>query len=396
MKKLYEQKNSRDMLREKIIGLGEHSIQKSYYPELQRRLSELERFRTLLDRSNDAIFLVHIPSLRVADVNESACNQLDLSRDNILSVSFNDLVDSASHEAVIDYFIEKQAGGVDDEMINVMLRRHDDSLLPVEMTVRVVEQDDSLYAVIVARDITERLRTEKSLSEAREELMRNEKLAVLGQLSGTVSHELRNPLSAMSNAVYYLKAVMTDAEDIVKEYLDIIISEIENSKRIITDLLDFARTKKAEKIKTSVFFLVRASLEKCHIPANTEIKIKIPDTLSSVTADPYQIVQVLYNLIMNAVQAMPRGGILTIMAEEDIGSGMITVSVADTGEGISPEVRGKIFQPLFTTKTEGIGLGLTVCRNLIEANGGRINVSSSPGNGTVFSIILPADGGMNE
>lgn len=396
MKKLYEQKSSNETLREKIIGLGERSMQKSYYPELQRRISELERFRTLVDRSNDAIFLVQIPSLSVVDVNESACHQLFLSRESVLSLKFHDLLDPLSNETVLEYFNEKRAGGQDDEMITVMLRRQDQTMLPAEMTVRVVEQDDSLYAVIVARDISERIKTEKALSEAREELMRNEKLAFLGQLSGTVSHELRNPLSAMSNAVYYLKTILANAEDVVKEYLDIIISEIDNSKRIITDLLDFARTKKAEKVAVSVIFLVRATLEKCHIPSNTEIKIIIPDTLPHVTADPYQIVQVLYNMIVNAVQAMPNGGVLTIMADRDPDSGMISIRVSDTGDGMLPDVMGKIFQPLFTTKAEGIGLGLTVCRNLIEANGGRINVESSPGKGSVFNISLQAEGGTNE
>jgi len=396
MEKLIEQKNTRDLLREKIIGLGEHSIQKSYYPELQRRISELERFRALLDRSNDAIFFVSIPSLQVVDVNESACYQLCLLREKILTMYFHDLLSPVSHETVVNYFIEKQAVDSDDEMIVVMLRRHDKSELPVEMTIRIVEQNGSNYAVIVARDITERIRSEKALNEARDELMRNEKLAVLGQLSGTVSHELRNPLSAISNAVYYLKAIMPDADDIVKEYLDIIIGEINNSKRIITDLLDFARTKKADKVEIPVHRLIKESLGKCHVPENIEIRKEIPETLSPVSVDPYQIFQVLYNLIMNAVQAMPGGGTLTINAAENSESGTITVSVADTGNGISSEDIGKIFQPLFTTKTEGIGLGLAVCRNLIEVNGGRIDVRNRPGEGAEFTIILPVKGGMNE
>jgi PAS domain S-box-containing protein len=396
MSKFYEQKNSRDLLREKIIGLGERSIQKSYYPELQRRISELERFRALLDRSNDAIFLVSIPSLQIVDVNESACSHFFLPREKMLAMNFNDLVAPSSQETVINYFIEKQAMYHDDEMITVIFNRDDHPELPVEMTIGIVDQDDSIYAVIVARDITERIRSEKALSEARENLMRSEKLAVLGQLSGTVSHELRNPLSAMSHAVYYLKAILPDADDIVKEYLDIIINEINNSKRIITDLLDFARTRKSEKVKTSVNHLVRESLERCHVPENIEIRKYISDTLPMVYIDPFQIVQVFYNLIMNAVQAMPDGGIVSISAREDDRSGMVTVSITDTGEGISPEVMGKIFQPLFTTKTEGIGLGLTVCRNLIEANGGRIEVQDVPGGGAEFSISLPVKGGMNE
>jgi signal transduction histidine kinase len=104
--------------------------------------------------------------------------------------------------------------------------------------------------------------------------------------------------------------------------------------------------------------------------------------------DPQQIRQVLHNLIMNAIQAMPAGGLLTFDSRQD-NDGMVRLQIDDTGEGISPENMKKLFQPLFTTKAKGIGLGLVVCRNLTEANGGRIEASSEPGRGTTFTVILP-------
>ena len=162
-------------------------------------------------------------------------------------------------------------------------------------------------------------RTEELL-EIQEELVRNEKLAVIGRLAGSVGHELRNPLGVMSNAVYFLKILMTDCDETVKEYLDIIKREIDNSLRIISDLLDFARVKTPQKKTVMVQELVKKSLERCSLPENMEIRVDIPDSLPDLRVDPLQIGQVLQNLIINAVQAMPRGGLLRISARRFQGS----------------------------------------------------------------------------
>lgn len=228
----------------------------------------------------------------------------------------------------------------------------------------------------------------RQLIEAQEELVRKEKLAILGQLSGSVGHELRNPLGVMSNAVYFLKMVHSEADETTKEYLDIIKHEIDNSLRIITDLLDFARTKTAHLQTVSMKALIDESLRKCTIPKNIQLINELPEILPSLHVDPQQVGQVLNNLITNAIQAMPAGGLLTFEGSQD-NEGMIRLQITDTGEGISPENMKKLFQPLFTTKAKGIGLGLVVCRNLTEANGGRIEASSETGRGTTFTVIFP-------
>jgi len=290
----------------------------------------------------------------------------------------------------------------------------------------------------------------RSLVSAQQALVRKEKMTILGQLAGIVGHEIRNPLGVMSNAVYFLKTVLPDADDMVKEYLDIIKQEIDNSQRIITDLLDFARTKTPQMTPITVSTLVAQALGKCTIPENIDVQTDIPGTLPRLNVDPFQMGQVLQNLITNAVQAMPKGGALTISArrgsgvrnqsgvggqgsgvrksepgydadqqfaeptlKEDVNEGVfidprspasgpcslipdpcfIEISVSDTGEGISDENMEKLFSPLFTTKTKGIGLGLVVCKNLVEANGGRIEVESKLGEGTTFTFTLPFEKG---
>jgi signal transduction histidine kinase len=277
------------------------------------------------------------------------------------------------------------------------------------------------YAICgISTDITRRKRDENEirrlnaeleqkivqLQEAQEELVRKEKLAILGQLSGSVGHELRNPLGVMSNAVYFLKMVLTEGDETVGEYLGIIENEIANSQRIISDLLDFARTKPPQTKTITASELIDENLGKCGVPENVAVAVELPESLPPLTVDPLQMGQVLQNLVCNAVQAMPEGGALRIAARL-VGAGLvpahdpkgqpqglplrdgIEISVADTGQGISPENMKKLFQPLFTTKPKGVGLGLVVCRNLVEANGGRIGVESEQGVGTTFTVALP-------
>ncbi|MDO9081418.1 MAG: ATP-binding protein, partial [Desulfuromonadales bacterium] len=229
----------------------------------------------------------------------------------------------------------------------------------------------------------------KQLIEVQEELVRKEKLSILGQLSGSVGHELRNPLGVMSNAVYFLKMVHGDADTTTKEYLEIIKNEIDNSLRIITDLLDFARTRPPQRQSVSATELVRKSLERCVIPENVTLTVTTPEEMPPLHVDPEQIEQVLINFISNGVQALPEGGGTLQVAARLVGAPPcgcpeagghggpplqdgVAISVTDSGTGIAPENMKNIFQPLFTTKTKGIGLGLVVCKNLVEANGGTI------------------------
>ncbi len=231
------------------------------------------------------------------------------------------------------------------------------------------------------------------LLAAQEELVRKEKLAMLGRVAGIVGHEIRNPLGVINNAVYYLKTVLPDADETTKEYLDIIRNEVAASKRIISDLLDFSRTKPPQKRHVSIVELVTQSLNKCTVPENVTVKTEIPETLPNAYTDPMQMEQVFSNLIRNAVEAMPDGGTLKITAAVDRDAGMVRVGITDTGYGIPPENMKKLFQPLFTTKTMGLGFGLTVVKNLTEANGGRVEVESECGKGTAFAILLPIGDG---
>ena len=230
------------------------------------------------------------------------------------------------------------------------------------------------------------LRT-KELVEAQEKLIRQEKLATMGQLSGAVAHELRNPLGVISNAVYFLKMTLDGSNEVTQTYMDIIEKEVLNSNKIISDLLDFSRIKPVIKESFDLAILIDDLLKKQDIPENINIIKKIKLDFPFVKGDIRQIEQILLNLIINAIQAMPDGGELEILiAPLDKG---VKLSIKDTGVGISEENMGKIFEPLFTTKARGIGLGLSVVQNLLEVNDGEFHLESKEGEGTVFTIILP-------
>ena len=227
----------------------------------------------------------------------------------------------------------------------------------------------------------------KALENAQEELVRREKLAALGQLAGGLGNELRNPLGVIANAVYYLDAVRAPEDKHAQEYLDIISSEVRTATRIVSDLLALAFTRAPSSQPVSVAELVAYVMGEYVAPAEIEVQVDVPPNLPTVLVDPGQIRQAMIHIVANAYQAMPDGGRLAVRAwVEDL---YVSISVTDTGSGIDPEDQKQVFEPLFTTKARGMGLGLAVSRNLVESNGGQIRLQSTVGQGSTFAIRLP-------
>ena len=268
-------------------------------------------------------------------------------------------------------------------------RCYDGTDIWVRNTTRVVRDSAGrvLYHEGSLEDITERKQAEEALQDAQEILIRQEKLAMLGQLAGGVGHDLRNPLAVINSAVYYLRSVYSDADETTLETLDIIEKQVDKADAIVSDLLNFARTKKADRKPVPVSTLITAVLAEHSAPDDIQVITEVPADAAAVLVDPRQIEQVLTNLVTNAFQAMSEGGTLRVWITT--GAEQVAIAIADTGCGISPENKKKLFEPLFTTKTNGIGLGLVTSKNLVEANGGIIEVESEEGQGSTFSITLP-------
>lgn len=229
------------------------------------------------------------------------------------------------------------------------------------------------------------------LKNAQETLVRKEKLAMLGLLAGGVGHELRNPLGVMTNAIYYLGVVLKEAPSEVTEYLAILRTQINLSEKIIGDLLDFARIKTPQLATVDIRQLVEEQLKRAEPLDGVEVRYEFPADLPAVRIDRVQIGQVVLNLITNAVQSMNGHDARITFRGSRKPNGFVRLDVIDTGVGMTTEQMARLFEPLFTTKARGIGLGLAVSQGLVHANGGAIFAESTPGAGTTMSITLPLE-----
>jgi two-component system sensor histidine kinase HydH len=227
-----------------------------------------------------------------------------------------------------------------------------------------------------------------------EQVRRSERLASLGRLAAGIAHEIRNPLSSIKGFATIL-AKRNAEDERSRKISEVMVQEVERLNRVISELLDFARPTELHREQCAIGELFRRTLPLIEGEA-AERKVKIesgtdPEELG-VEIDPDRFAQILLNLCLNAVQAMEGGGVLKV---EGLQRGPQTlVRVSDSGPGISSEDLPHIFDPYFTTKPNGVGLGLANVHKLVEAHGGKIEVESPPGHGTTFTISLPARGSI--
>lgn len=264
------------------------------------------------------------------------------------------------------------------------------------------DQGEIIQAVEFARDITQRKKAEdeikklyaglertvedrtQELRNAQQELLLKEKLALIGQLIGSVGHEFRNSLTILSGTLYILKN--RDESDNIEEFLEALEDEIHKMSKFVEDLLDFSRTTSPNFEHVDLKAILQRLLQKIDIPPQVTINMDFPESLSRAYVDPDHAEQIFQNLISNAVEAMPSGGKLAIKGIEE--KSKVVLSFSDTGPGIPAVNIRKIFTPLFTTKTKGTGLGLSIINMLIRKNKGKITAESTPNKGTTFQVFF--------
>jgi signal transduction histidine kinase len=280
----------------------------------------------------------------------------------------------AVHEGAQDYLVKDQ---VDSNLLARSMR--------YAIGRKQAEEALRQYSERLEEMVEERT---KELRDTQEDLVRQEKLATLGKLSGGVGHELRNPLGAIKNAAYFLNMAIEEPDPEIKETLEILEKEIASSERIINSLLNFARPKSPTLQNVDINDITQEAVSRTTVPENVEVVTQLDETLPPIPVDPDQLNQVFGNIILNAIQAMPDGGQLVVKSKVP-SPGWVSVSFADTGVGIPEENLGKIFEPLFTSKAKGIGLGLAIIKTMVEGHGGDIGVQSEIGKGTIFTVRLP-------
>jgi signal transduction histidine kinase len=240
------------------------------------------------------------------------------------------------------------------------------------------------YAQHLEEKVEERT---KQLKEMQQQLLKSERLAAIGELAAMIGHDLRNPLTGIAGATYYLKTKCgSKIDDKSKEMLRIIEKDIENSNKIINDLLEYSKEMKLDLNESNPRLLIKEAMSAVKIPK----KVRVADLIRNkpeIKVDTDKMKRVFVNIIKNAVDAMPKGGKLTIESRES--NGDLEIVFSDTGIGMSEETLKGIFRPLFTTKAKGMGFGLPICKRFVEAHDGKIYARSTIGKGSTFTVTLP-------
>ncbi len=261
--------------------------------------------------------------------------------------------------------------------------------VPVALSASSLRDEEGRRAgtVLLFQDLRE-------IEELKEAVGRERHLASLGRLAAGVAHEIRNPLSALKGFAQFFRTKFKPGSE-EERYSDIMIEEVERLDRVVQELLDFARPVTPDRKPTPPNTIIEEALALVSEDAQFKrvaIEKKLLEGLPDVMVDPMQMRQAVLNVLLNAIEAMSEGGTLTIEtagADPADGLSAVTLSVTDTGVGMSAEEVGKLFEPFYTTKPSGTGLGMTVVSRVVEQNGGRIGVRSAPGEGTTFSLVLP-------
>lgn len=369
-------------------------IEKLYATTLEQQVNDRtrklkkseEKYRALFEHSGTAVTLIG-ENERIAMANQRFVELSGYSREEIeKAVSFLGLFIREDQRRIRAYFQQSAARNASQRMANfdaTMINRlgHQRN---INLTLARIPNSNNVLASM--SDIT-------ALKELQQKLIRSEQLAAIGELSAAIAHEIRNPLGAINTSVGILKdALQLSGED--RELMEIISEETMRLNKIIEDFLQYANPKKLKLKETDVNHLLQEILLLFRERLNNGIeqRIHLDEQLPWIVIDPHQIKQVLINIIKNAMEAMPGGGVLTILtrrAKSRAGQDMVEILVKDTGCGIDPFDLKKIFQPFYSTKEKGAGMGLAICERIVQNHGGEIKVESRAGNGALFLLALP-------
>jgi two-component system, cell cycle sensor histidine kinase and response regulator CckA len=392
-------------LRQKILGLGEASFRKSHYPSLQQRLVELERFKSLINLCSDLLFIIAIDSHKIVEINESVCRVLGLSKEQILDSPFSHFFSNETTALIHGLFQQFKDGSQKQTVFKADLFPANAPPFPAEIIIRYASIDATRYAAFSIRDITERKKTEQSLLESEEQLRQSQKMESIGLLAGGIAHDFNNLLMIIMG---YSDMIMEQITPDHPFYDDIcqIQNSVDRATALIQQLLAFSRRQvlQPEIVNLNDLVLRIETMLRRFIGEDIAF-ITLPATgLPYIEADPGQLEQIIMNLVVNARDAMPTGGRLTIETQsihlddqykirnQTVKPGnYVMLSVTDTGIGMTPETQARIFDPFFTTKKkgQGTGLGLSTVYGIVKQSEGHIFVYSEPSHGTTFKVYFP-------
>lgn len=280
----------------------------------------------------------------------------------------------------------------------VVGERKDGSTFPMELAVGEMHSGDRRFFTGFVRDLSERQQTEARLQELQSELVHVSRLTAMGEMASTLAHELNQPLSAIANYMKGSRRLLEGNTDersaLLREAMDKAAAQAMRAGQIIRRLREFVARGETEREMESISRLVEEASALALVGAKElgiRVRYRFDRKADLVLADKVQIQQVLLNLVRNAIDAMSESARRELTVSTEMGGDdMVETEVADTGSGMSEEVTAHLFQPFFTTKAHGMGVGLSICKTIIEAHGGQIGIRPNPGGGTIFYFTLPA------
>jgi PAS domain S-box-containing protein len=365
------------------------------------RASE-SKYRELINGMSETVWVIDLDG-NFIDVNDAAVKVLGYSREELLSMGPQDIDNNLSKEQILHLIRSMPAD--QRQVFETSHTTKNGKEIPVEISSSLVTYRGKQAILSIARNITERVEMRKKieehsrtleeivekrtlqLKEANKRLLKSERLAAIGELAGMVGHDLRNPLTGIKNAAYYLKKKGNECSEANnKVMLEIIDSSIEHANKIINDLLDYSREIHLEFDERTPCLLLAEALMLVEIPDKVKFIDRTHDE-PKMMIDVGKMIRIFDNFIKNAVDAMPNGGTLEVKSEQKADT--VKFTFKDTGIGMSEEVIAKLFSPLFTTKAQGMGFGLAICKRIVEAHGGTVTVQSTLGKGTTFTVTLP-------
>jgi two-component system, LuxR family, sensor kinase FixL len=366
--------------------------------ELAQRESEL-RLRSILDTVPDAIVVIDARGA-IQSFSPAAERLFGYNSAEVIGRNVNILMPTPYREAH-DGYIERYLRTGERRIIGigrvVTGRRKDGETFPMELQVGEFASAGGRYFTGFVRDLTERQEAERRIQDLQAELLHASRLSVMGQMASTMAHELNQPLTAVTN---YLEAgrqlLATDiaGPERVSEIMEKAIAQAQRAGDVIRRLRGFVGKGETERSLQSLNQLVEESLALALVGARqrgVRASLELDNTLPPVLVDHVQIQQVVLNLVRNAIEAMEQveRRELVIGTRAIPEQGMTEVIVADTGPGIAPELADRLFQPFVTTKAIGMGLGLSICREIVEAHHGRLTAVPGASGGAVFHVMLP-------
>ena len=383
----------------RVVGAAKIARDVSAARRAAAELAEREaHLRSILDTVPDAMIVIDDRGI-IQSFSAAAERLFGYQAAEVCGQNVKMLMPSPHHENHDAYLARYRATG-ERRIIGigrvVAGRRKDGGSFPMELAVGEVAGPRPLFTGFV-RDLTERQQSERRLQELQAEISHISRLSEMGQMASALAHELNQPLTAAGNYLQAARRLLARKDDASFERamtaLDSAGTQIIRTAQIIRRLRDFVKKTEATQQAEDMLKLVEEASALALIGAKEQgVKVQfhvLPGSGSAVI-DKIQIQQVLVNLLRNAVEAMETSDRRELMVElADGEDAFLRISVADTGPGIAPEVAERLFQPFVTTKTQGMGVGLSICRSIVEAHGGRLWAESNPGGGTVFHFTVP-------